>query len=48
MWWPLDKALTGQDILYSCLVPLMDCIKNGTTTIIDHHESQGFQNGAWT
>jgi putative selenium metabolism protein SsnA len=46
LWWPLDKALTGPDISYSCLIPLMDCIKNGTTTIIDHHESQGFQKGA--
>jgi putative selenium metabolism protein SsnA len=46
MWWPLDKALNGKDILYSSLVPLMDCIKNGTTTIIDHHESQGFQTGS--
>lgn len=46
MWWPLDATLNGKDILYSCLVPLMDCIKNGTTTIIDHHESQGFQTGS--
>ena len=46
MWWPLDKALNGKDILYSSLIPLIDCIKNGTTTIIDHHESQGFQTGS--
>jgi putative selenium metabolism protein SsnA len=46
MWWPLDEALNGKDIRYSCLIPLMDCIKNGTTTIIDHHESQGFQRGS--
>ncbi|MDD3604648.1 MAG: putative aminohydrolase SsnA [Kiritimatiellae bacterium] len=46
MWWPLDEALNGKDILYSCLIPLMDCVKNGTTTIIDHHESQGFQTGS--
>lgn len=43
LWWPLDKALKKDDIYYSALVPLIDCIKSGTTTIIDHHESQGFQ-----
>lgn len=45
LWWPLDKALNADDISYSCLIPLMDCIKSGTTTIIDHHESQGLQKG---
>lgn len=37
LWWRLDKALTLEDIYYSALVPLMDCVKNGTTTIFDHH-----------
>ncbi|MGD9780969.1 MAG: putative aminohydrolase SsnA [Kiritimatiellia bacterium] len=46
LWWPLDKALNAQDVLYSSLIPLMECIKNGTTTIIDHHESQSFQTGS--
>ena len=46
LWWPLDKALNGKDVLYSSLIPLIDCIKNGTTTIIDHHESQSFQTGS--
>ncbi len=36
----------GKDVLYSSLIPLIDCIKNGTTTIIDHHESQSFQTGS--
>lgn len=45
LWWPLDKALGREDISYSALVPLIDCIRSGTTTIIDHHESQGFQAG---
>ncbi len=43
LWWPLDEALNREDIYYSALVPLIDCIKSGTTTIIDHHESQGYQ-----
>ncbi len=45
LWWPLDKALERDDIHFSALIPLIDCVKKGTTTIIDHHESQGVQNG---
>jgi len=41
LWWRLDKALTLEDIYYSALVPLIDCVKNGTTTIFDHHASPG-------
>lgn len=39
LWWKLDKLLTPEDNYYSALVPLIDCIKSGTTTIIDHHAS---------
>jgi putative selenium metabolism protein SsnA len=39
LWWRLDKALTLDDIYYSAMVPLIDCIKCGTTTIFDHHAS---------
>jgi len=46
LWWKLDKILTEEDIYYSSLIPLIECVKNGTTTIIDHHESQGFQVGS--
>jgi len=45
LWWPLDKALNKEDISYSALIPLVDCIRSGTTTILDHHESQGYQKG---
>ncbi|MDD5557174.1 MAG: putative aminohydrolase SsnA [bacterium] len=45
LWWPLDRALREEDILYSALVPLIDCIRGGTTTILDHHESQDAQRG---
>ena len=45
LWWPLDKALGREDLYYSALIPLIDCIRSGTTTIIDHHESQGCQEG---
>jgi len=38
-WWRLDKALTLEDIRYSALVCLVDAIRHGTTTLIDHHAS---------
>lgn len=37
LWWRLDKALTLKDVYYSALIPMIDCIKSGTTTIVDHH-----------
>ncbi len=39
LWWRLDKALYGRDIRYSALVCLVDAIRHGTTTLIDHHAS---------
>jgi len=39
VWWRLDKCLTLEDVYYSALVPLLECIKYGTTSIIDHHAS---------
>jgi len=46
LWWRLDNALTKEDIYYSSLIPLIECIRNGTTTIVDHHESQSYQKGS--
>jgi len=39
LWWPLDQALTLDDVRYSALVCLVDAIRHGTTTLIDHHAS---------
>lgn len=39
LWWRLDKALTLEDTYYSALAALADCIKCGTTTVVDHHAS---------
>ena len=39
LWWKLDKALMLEDSYYSAMVCMIDCIKNGATTIIDHHAS---------
>ena len=39
LWWRLDKALSLEDCYYSGLICMIDCIKNGTTTVLDHHAS---------
>jgi len=39
LWWRLDRALLDVDVEYSALVCLVDAIKHGTTTLIDHHAS---------
>jgi len=39
LWWRLDKALSLEGVRYSALVCLIDAIRNGTTTLIDHHAS---------
>lgn len=40
LWWRLDKALWPEDVGYSALVCLVDAVRHGTTTLIDHHASQ--------
>ena len=39
LWWRLDSALTTEDCHQSALVALIDSIRHGTTTVIDHHAS---------
>lgn len=39
LWWKLDRALDLDGVKYSALVCLVDAIKHGTTTLIDHHAS---------
>ncbi|MEI7480912.1 MAG: putative aminohydrolase SsnA [Elusimicrobiota bacterium] len=39
LWWRLDKKLTNADSYYSAVIPLMDAVRKGTTTLIDHHAS---------
>ncbi|NJN80859.1 MAG: putative aminohydrolase SsnA [Caldilineaceae bacterium] len=40
LWWPLDRALDLDGVACSAQVCLVDAIRNGTTTLIDHHASQ--------
>lgn len=46
LWWPLDKALTHEEIRLSALVMMVDAIKHGTTTLIDHHASPNAIHGS--
>jgi putative selenium metabolism protein SsnA len=39
LWWRLDSALTTEDCYYSALIALLESIRHGTTTLIDHHAS---------
>lgn len=46
LWWKVDRALLDEDITLSAQIPLIECIRNGTTTVIDHHASPGMTNGS--
>ena len=41
LWWRLDKALTLDDVYWSAMVGRIASIRNGVTTIFDHHASPG-------
>lgn len=42
LWWRLDLALNQESVYYSALVGLIDAVRSGVTTIIDHHASFGY------
>ncbi len=46
LWWKVDRALTLEDSKYSALVSLVDAIRHGTTTLIDHHASPAHLDGS--
>lgn len=46
LWWKLDMALSEEDIALSAKIPLIESIRNGTTTIIDHHASPSHRDGS--
>lgn len=46
LWWPLDKSLGYEDVRSSAEVMLLDAIKHGTTTLIDHHASPNAIDGS--
>lgn len=46
LWWKVDRAIEEEDITLSAQIPLIECIRNGTTTIIDHHASPSMREGS--
>ncbi|MCC8191321.1 MAG: putative aminohydrolase SsnA [Planctomycetes bacterium] len=46
LWWRLDKALTLEDCRYSAYATGLESIRNGVTTLFDHHASQGHVEGS--
>lgn len=45
LWWRLDRTLDLEDCRVSAEVALVDAIRHGTTTLIDHHASPGAIDG---
>jgi len=41
MWWTIDRHLTNESTRQSAIGTYIDCIKNGVTTVFDHHASYG-------
>jgi putative selenium metabolism protein SsnA len=39
LWWRLDKELTLEDVYYSAIGPMIDEVRSGVTSVIDHHAS---------
>jgi putative selenium metabolism protein SsnA len=39
LWWRLDKQLRPDDVYYSCMGPMIDQIRSGVSSVIDHHAS---------
>ena len=46
LWWRLDCALLDEDVRYSALVCLVDAVRHGCTTLIDHHASPNAIDGS--
>ena len=46
LWWKIDKALLKDDIYYSALLGYIQAVKQGTTTIVDHHASPSYIAGS--
>ena len=48
LWWRLDLAIDEEILYFSGLVGALEAIRNGTTTVIDHHASPNFIKGSLT
>ncbi|MCL2837251.1 MAG: putative aminohydrolase SsnA, partial [Defluviitaleaceae bacterium] len=41
LWWTIDRHLPVEDTYWSAMATYLDCIRNGCTTVFDHHASYG-------
>ena len=46
MWWTIDRNLTLHDTYLSAMATYIDSIRNGVTTVFDHHASFGSIRGS--
>ena len=46
LWWKLDRALTRDQVRLSARWTIAQCIRNGITTVFDHHASYGAIRGS--
>jgi len=46
LWWRLDRKLSLADVEVSAQIILLDAIRKGTTTLVDHHASPGAVTGS--
>src|SRR5579883_2788397 len=46
LWWRLDKLLTLEDTRASADMFMVDAIRNGVTTVVDHHASPNAIDGS--
>lgn len=47
-WWRIDRTLNLDDSYHSAKIAYLDSIKNGVTTVFDHHASYGAIEGSLT
>jgi len=46
LWWRLDRSLQKDACWMSAMFSGMDCLRCGTTTIVDHHASPNYIHGS--
>lgn len=46
LWWRLDRKLSLDDVEVSAKVILLEAVRKGTTTLVDHHASPGAVRGS--
>jgi len=46
LWWNIDRHLTLEQTKQSAIATYIDCIRNGVTTLFDHHASYGSIEGS--